>query len=234
MKNKIKKAVGYIRRSNHNEAARGSFDRQEKAVTEFAKRSGFEIVEGGFYHDGGISGTTSLEERDGMLALLERCKADGITVAIVQECGRLARQLLCQMLIIDRFKSAGIELLDCTGLKLSETDDPQRKMVIQILGAIKEMDRSETIAKMKAGKERKRKLGFRVEGRARFGAESPVEATIIKRIRQVRRSHGNAKGKPLNWVKVTGIINDEGHRNRKGDVFTAAYVRKLARENGIT
>jgi len=231
-KKTIINATGYVRRSNVNEDS-GSFERQEKAISEFAKRNGYKIVEDGFYHDGGTSGTTSLEERDGMLALLERCKAENIKVAIIQESGRLARQLLCQMLIIDRFKDAGIELIDCTGLKLSETDDPQRKMVIQILGAIKEMDRAETIAKMMAGKERKRKLGLRVEGRARFGAESPMEANIIKRISQVRRSHGNAKGKPVKWVKVTSIINDEGHRNRKGDLFTDAYLRKLAKENGI-
>ena len=149
------KAVGYVRRSNVDEDS-GSFDRQEKAIKEFARRSGHTIIEDGFFYDGGTSGTTSLDERDGMLALLERCKADDIKVAIVQESGRLARQLLCQMLIIDRFKAAGIDLLDCSGLKLSETEDHQRKMVVQILGAIKEMDRAETIAKMKAGKERKK------------------------------------------------------------------------------
>jgi len=225
-------AVGYIRRSNVDEDS-GSFDRQEKAIKEFAARSGHKIIDGGFFYDGGTSGTTSLEERDGMLALLERCKADGVKVAIVQESGRLARQLLCQMLIIDRFKDAGIDLLDCTGLKLSESDDPQRKMVVQILGAIKEMDRAETIAKMKAGKERKRKTGARVEGRPRFGAESAAEAFTIKRIAQVRRSHGNAKGKPVKWTKVCEIINSEGHRNRSGEVFKPPYIRKLAKENSI-
>ena len=226
------KAVGYVRRSNVDEDS-GSFDRQEKAIKEFAKRSGHMIIEDGFFYDGGTSGTTSLDDRDGMLALLERCKADDIKVAIVQESGRLARQLLCQMLIIDRFKAAGVDVLDCSGLKLSETEDSQRKMVVQILGAIKEMDRAETIAKMKAGKERKRKTGARVEGRAIFGAESAEEANIIARIAKVRRSHGNAKGKPVKWVKVCDIINAEGHRNRSGGEFKPPYIRKLAKQNGI-
>ena len=53
------KAVGYVRRSNVDEDS-GSFDRQEKAIKEFAKRSGHMIIEDGFFYDGGTSGTTSL------------------------------------------------------------------------------------------------------------------------------------------------------------------------------
>ena len=52
-------AVGYIRRSNVDEDS-GSFDRQEKAIKEFAARSGHKIIDGGFFYDGGTSGTTSL------------------------------------------------------------------------------------------------------------------------------------------------------------------------------
>ena len=155
------KAVGYVRRSNVDEDS-GSFDRQEKAIKEFARRSGHTIIEDGFFYDGGTSGTTSLDERDGMLALLERCKADDIKVAIVQESGRLARQLLCQMLIIDRFKAAGIDLLDFW-LEAVETEDHQRKMVVRFWRDQRN-GRAETAVKMKAGKERK-KTGARVEGR---------------------------------------------------------------------
>ena len=229
MKNKNKKAVGYVRRSSHNEDS-GSFDRQEKAINDFAKRNDFKIVTEGFYYDGSTSGKTSIEERDGMLALLERCKDEGIKTAIVQESGRIARQLLCQMVIIERFKAAGIDLIDCSGLMLSETDDPQRKMVIQILGAIKEMDRSETVAKMMAGRNRVRAAGGRAEGKPTFG-HTEGERLIIKRIKQLRRKP--AKGVVKKWVKVTRILNEEGFRNRSGGEFKSPYVSKLAKENGI-
>ena len=203
----------------------------EAAIKEFAKRSGYEVVE--FFRDGGKSGTTSIEERDGLTALFARCKAEGITVAICQESGRLARTLIQQMLIIDKAREASIDLLDCSGEVLSQTEDSQRRMIIQILGAIKEYDRAETIAKMKAGRERVRAAGGRAEGRPRFGEECAAEAKIIKRIRHIRRSHKNCKGVPVKWVKVTSTINDEGFRNRSGGEFTSAYVRKLAKENGI-
>ena len=77
-KKKLIKAVGYIRRSNLNEESKGSFHRQEAAIRDYAKRSGYEVVE--FFRDGGKSGTTSIEERDGLTALFARCKAEGITL----------------------------------------------------------------------------------------------------------------------------------------------------------
>lgn len=230
-KKNLIKAVGYIRRSNINEESKGSFHRQEAAIKDFAKRQGYDVVE--FYRDGGKSGTTSIEERDGLTALFDRCKADGITVAIVQESGRLARTLIQQMLIIDKAREASINLLDCSGAMLSDTDCPQRKMITQILGAIKEYDRAETIAKMRAGRERVRAAGGRAEGVARFGSECQKEALIVKRMAQIRRSHGNCKGVALKWTKVTERLNGEGFRNRRGDLFTAANVRKIARDNAI-
>lgn len=230
-KKKLTKAVGYIRRSNLNEESKGSFHRQEAAIRDYAKRSGYEVVE--FFRDGGKSGTTSIEERDGLTALFARCKAEGITVAICQESGRLARTLIQQMLIIEKAREASIELLDCSGEKLSDDSCSQRVMISQILGAIKQYDRSETIAKMKAGRERVRAAGGRAEGRPRFGEECAAEAKIIKRIRHIRRSHKNCKGVPVKWTKVTTRINDEGFRNRSGGEFTSAYVRKLAKENAI-
>ena len=73
-KKKLVEAVGYIRRSNSKEDS-GSFDRQEKAIKGYAKRSGLKIVEDGYYRDGGVSGTKDLEDRAGLLALFENSSA---------------------------------------------------------------------------------------------------------------------------------------------------------------
>lgn len=228
---KLTPCVGYIRRSSAKEDS-GSFDRQEKAIRSFAKRSGLKIVEDGFYRDGGVSGTKDLEDRAGLLALFERCQRDGIKTVAVENCSRISRELICQMVMIERFRTAGLTVLDCSGLEVSDIDDPQKKLIVQIIGALQEWDRSQIIAKMNAGRDRKRAKGGKAEGRYKFGTTTG-EKLVIKRITTLRRSHGNAKGAPLKWTKVTRLINEEGLRNRSGGEFTPHFVRKLAKENGI-
>ena len=85
---------------------------------------------------------------------------------------------------------------------------------------------------MKAGKERKRKQAHELKVGQFLAQSLPKKRTSLPACK-VRRSHGNAKGKPVKWVKVCDIINAEGHRNRSGGEFKPPYVHKLAKQNGI-
>ena len=101
--NSKKLAVVYIRRSNAKEKS-DSFARQELAASQYAERAGLNIVEDGFYRDGGVSGTKGLEDRKGLQDLFVRCHTDGVKVAIIENVTRLARDLLCGQVLLQKFQ----------------------------------------------------------------------------------------------------------------------------------
>ena len=230
-KKKTTEAVAYIRRSSAKED-NGSFDRQINAIEGYCSSAGVKIVEDGFYRDGNVSGTKNLEDRDGLLALFNRCEEDGIRTVVIADASRLARELICQMVLIERFRKAGLVVLDATGLEVTDIDCPQKKLIVQIIGSLQEWDRSQTIAKMNAGRDRARAKGLKAEGAHPFG-HTASEKRTLKRIKQLRANHGNTDRRPKKWVTIAAMLTEEGHRNRAGGEFTSAYVSKLAKANAI-
>ncbi len=222
-KKAVKKAVSYVRVSGKGQADGDGPERQRRAITRYAKSAGFEVVES--FDDLGVSGATELEDRPGLAAILDRVESNGVRIVLVERADRLARDLMVQEVIVAQFVAAGVRVLTADGVDLATADDdPTRRLIRQVLGAVAEFDRRVLVLKLRAARERKRASGERVEGRKPYG-HHPAEQAIISRIRTLRRKPRG--GRRMSYAAVAETLNAEGHRNRAGRPWTAQRVHQV-------
>jgi len=217
-------ALAYLRVSGKGQVEGGGFDRQRDAIRRYAQRAGVQVV--AEFRDEGVSGTRELADRDGLAALLDRIESNGVRVVIVERADRLARDLLVSEVILGQFRDAGVKVYAADGggeLTVAD-DDPTRKLIRQVLGAVAEFDKSVTVLKLRAARERIRRRTGRCEGRKPYGTR-PGEAKAVERLRQLRRKPRGRER--LSYAKIAEAMNAEGWPTRQGEPWGASSVRAI-------
>src|SRR5262245_25927571 len=182
---KQQKAVSYLRVSGKGQVDGDGFDRQREAVQRYAKAAGLELLEE--FRDEGVSGTKELADRPGLAAILDRLESNGVRTVLVERADRLARDLMVQEVIVGQCVKIGVRILTADGVDLTnDGDDPTRRLIRQVLGAVSEFEKRVIVLKLRAARERKRARGERVEGRKPYG-HLPAEQAVIDRMRRLRR-----------------------------------------------
>jgi DNA invertase Pin-like site-specific DNA recombinase len=224
-------AVAYLRVSGKAQAGadRDGFPRQRDAIQKFAQRHGYEVIDE--FRDEGVSGTRELENRPALAALIDRIASNGVRVVIVERADRLARDLMIGEVILREFAKHSATVLTADGQDLTAgSDDPTRKLIRQVLGAVSEFEKSVLVLKLRAARQRKRARGERVEGVKPFGF-FPGEAAIIERMRTLRRKP--KKGDARSFAEIAATLNADGIPTRNGGQWAAQTVGKiLRRERG--
>lgn len=222
-------ALSYIRVSGRGQADGDGPDRQRIAIAKFAKASGIKLLEE--FSDIGVSGTRELAARPGLAALLDRLESNGVRTVLVERADRLARDLMVQEVIVAQFARAQARILTADGVDLtSEGDDPTRRLIRQILGAVSEFEKNVLVLKLRAARQRKRARGERVEGVKPYGF-FPAERAVLERMRQLRRKP--PKGRRLSLADVAERLNMEGHRNRAGRDWSPQMVFHVLKRGAV-
>lgn len=215
-------AVTYVRVSGKGQADGDGPERQRQAIARFAHASKLSVVEE--YSDLGVSGTKELADRPGLARLIDRLESNGVRTVIVERADRLARDLMVQEVILGQFAKIGARILTADGVDLTSSDDPTRRLIRQVLGAVAEFEKNVLVMKLRAARERKRSRGERVEGVKPYGHQ-PAERAVIERMRQLRRKP--TKGRRLSVAKIAAQLNAEGHRNRAGRDWSPQMIHHV-------
>jgi DNA invertase Pin-like site-specific DNA recombinase len=217
-------AVSYLRVSGKGQVQGDGFPRQRAACAAFAKSAKLELVEE--FRDEGISGTTELEGRPGLAALLDRIENNGVKVVVIERADRLARDLMVSEVILAQFAAAGAKVLTADGADLSSAaDDPTRTLIRQVLAAVAQFDKSVVVLKLRAARERLRRKGVRVEGRKPYGFH-PNERAIVAHMQALRAVSRDVRP---SLADVAAQLNAEGHTTRYGKQWTPAGVFEALR-----
>ena len=89
------KLVGYCRVSTDNQREEGTIEIQHQALIEYSALNGHELIE--IYSDNGISGAKDLDNRPGLVGMLDYLDAQAdITGVLIFKLDRLARDLYIQ------------------------------------------------------------------------------------------------------------------------------------------
>lgn len=215
----MEKAYGYIRVSGKGQVNGDGFDRQRKAIQDYAGANGFEIVH--TYQEEGVSGT--LQDRpaltDMMLDLEEN--GQGIHTVIIERIDRLARDLMIQENILHDMNRHGVSVLSATDGDLLE-DDPTRKLVRQVLGAIAEYDKTMLVLKLKAARDRKKAKVGKCEGRKSYHETNPDLLAEIKRLRRKPRNR-----KRLSLKKTVAALNEQGFKSDTGKAISLPILKNI-------
>ncbi len=215
-------AVSYVRVSGRGQVDGDGPERQRAAINRFAKAHGLGLL--AEFSDLGVSGTTELADRPGLAALLDRLESNGVRTVIVERADRLARDLMVQEVLVGQFSKIGARILTADGVDLTSSDDPTRRLIRQVLGAVAEFEKNVLVLKLRAARDRKRARGERVEGVKPYG-HLPAERALIDRMRQLRRKP--PKGQRLSVAAIASQLNAEGHRNRAGRVWSAQMIHHV-------
>jgi DNA invertase Pin-like site-specific DNA recombinase len=206
------KAFGYIRVSGKGQLEGTGLDRQSHAIAMYCKNNNIELVE--YFSEEGVSGTLEIRPALASLMLSLEENGHGVKTVIVERLDRLARDLMVQEAIIADFQKKGFSLISATEGSDLLSSDPTRKLVRQVLGAIAEYDKTMTVAKLRAARDRIRLRSGHCEGRP------PLPSQLVDRIKELQKSD-------LTSSAIASTLNSEGTRNQNGSLFTASNIRKI-------
>jgi DNA invertase Pin-like site-specific DNA recombinase len=213
------KVVAYLRVSTDRQAEQGlGLDVQEQAIRKWASAQGYRIT--AWTRDEGVSGSNGLDARVGLLdavAMVRDGQAAGI---VVYRLDRLARDLVLQEQLLAEVRGLGGEVFTTSAAEASfltdDPDDPSRKMIRQVLGAVAEYERAMIRLRMRSGQARKRErggyaggappFGYRAEGRELVPDDE--EQAILARIRELR-------GEGASLRQIAATLTAEGFRPKR-------------------
>jgi len=175
------KAFAYLRVSGKGQVNGDGFPLQLKAIREYAKAHDIRIVK--IYREEGVSGTKDMENRPALLEMMHALHSNGVKLILVEKLDRLARDLMIQETIIGDLRKYGFELVSVAEPDLCK-DDPTRKLMRQIFGAIAEYEKTMIVIKLSGARQRKKARTGRCEGRKPYGHYPGREGR--------RRAHGSA------------------------------------------
>jgi DNA invertase Pin-like site-specific DNA recombinase len=210
------KLVAYVRVSTDRQAEEGvGLEVQEQAVRSWARANGHRVV--AICQDEGVSGSKGLETRMGLpeaLSLVKDAKAPGLVVY------RFARDLVIQETLLAELRRMGAAVFTTsaaeTGYLSDDPDDPSRKLIRQVLGAVAEYERGMISLRLRSGPARKAEKGGFAYGAPGFGYRAEAKELVGDDKEQAalaRISELHAAGASLRENAAT--LQAEGHRPKR-------------------
>ncbi len=212
----MQKAHAYLRVSGKGQVEGDGFTRQFKAIREYAAAHQIKIVN--VYREEGVSGTKDLENRPALMELMTALHSNGVKLVLVEKLDRLARDLMIQETIIGDLRKNGFDLISVAEPDLLQ-DDPSRKLMRQIFGAIAEYEKTMIVLKLRGARLRMKAKDGRCEGRKPYGFFEG-EAEVLKRIKVLR-----AEG--LGFDRVAAKLNEESIPTRSGKPWHGVVINRI-------
>lgn len=212
-------AAQYIRVSGLGQRDGDGPERQDERNQRCAKARGLEIVVTGF--DLGVTGDLAADKREGYSSLLRHLLDSGVTVLLVEDARRLARNLIVQELAIEEAQRLGITVISSDGdVVLTDSSDTTRVLIRQVLGAVGQFDKNNTVKKLRGARDRIRSRLGKCEGPKHFG-HFPGEQETLSRILSLSASHS--------LRRIAEVLNAEQRPTRTGKPWVFSTIAKILR-----
>jgi len=221
----LTKAVAYLRTSSAANVGndKDSERRQRAAIVRFAKVGGYAIADDDWFYDEAVSGADELPRRPGFAKLLARIESNGVRTVIVEDASRFARELMVQETGIRDLRRLGVKVLTAAGDDLTNSDDPGRTMIRQIMGSFSEYEKARLVAKLKAARDRKIAAEGRCGGRRGHADTNQEAVALAKRLHRASPKTGQRRS----LRKIAAMMADAGHLNEHGKVFNPKSVKAM-------
>lgn len=212
------KAFGYLRVSGNSQTDGDGFPRQREAISRYAAAHGYRITE--WFEERAIPGKTEWDMRPAWLEMVGAL--NGVVTIFIEKLDRLARDLMVQEHIIADLRRRHVDLISVAEPDLC-IDDPSRKLLRQIMGAIAEYDRAMITAKLSGARKRMKIATGRCEGRKPYGFTEEERANIA-RMRELR-------AEALTWHDIAEMMNIDNRLTRSGKPWIGASICKILKRS---
>lgn len=220
-------AFGYLRVSGRDQLDGDGFPRQSESIERWGAAAGHDIV--GMFVEKAVSGRRGMVDdevdRPAFADMVNLLSVSDSPVLVVECMDRLARNSMIQTQLIVYLRSRGITLISAlTGENVTHIDpedDPLRWAMVQIQGVISELDRNQTVRKLRIARERKRLEVGRCEGQPHYGFDEnrPVESEALRIMAEHRRNG-------LSFSKIAKILELMHMPTRHGGKWTVSKVQR--------
>ena len=162
--NLIRAAI-YARLSSEQQAAAHTIESQLSALSERAHADGLLVPQERQFLDDGYSGATLV--RPAMDRLRDLAAVGGVDRIYVHSPDRLARNYAYQVLLVDEWRRAGVEIVF---LNRSLGKSPEDDLLLQVQGIVSEYERAKIMERSRRGKKHTAQRGsLNVMSNAPFG-----------------------------------------------------------------
>lgn len=222
--------IAYVRVSTERQAERYGPAAQRAAIRAWAKATGHRIAR--FVEDA-VSG--ALSEREGLGEVLAEIRAGRVAGVVVARLDRFSRDMLVQEHLMSDVWTSGGEVYstatDENNLR-DDPDDPSRKLIRRMLGAVVEYDREMTLLRLRNGRKAKARSGGYAYGSPPFGwvavngmlRRSKSEQDTLARMLAMA-----ADGTPTRAIADT--LNAAGLPTKRGGEWSSATIARALRTN---
>lgn len=219
MASKKPTAVAYYRTSSAANvgADKDSKRRQADAVEGYA-RTRYQLLD--TFYDAAVSGADPVTARPGFASLLVYCEAYNVSVVLVENASRFARDLAVQLTGHSLLRTRGIELVPVDAPAYFTDPSPTAEMVRQILGAVSQFEKAGLVAKLQHARDARRAATGRCEGR-----KSVPEFIVAEARRLARRSPKTGKRRSLRAIAAE--LAKSGHVGPSGVAYHAGSIRHM-------
>jgi DNA invertase Pin-like site-specific DNA recombinase len=220
-------AFSYLRVSSKGQIEGDGFPRQRQCVEAYVNtHPGTEVVRE--FVEEGISGTKDSLDRPALTELLAALKTDprGVTLVLVERADRLARDLMISEILLSEFRKMGVQVIsaECGTDLTVDDDDPTKKLIRQVLGAVSEWEKNIIVQKTRLARAKIRTATGRCEGRKPYGARLDEAETLAYMVRLHVHDDWSVQA-------VTDWLNNTRRPTRGGGRWHKTAVHRiLARE----
>lgn len=210
-----------------------SLDAQKARMKAYADFNGYEIV--GEYQDAGKSGK-SIEGRTEFNRMMEdiKCGKDDVSYVLVFKLSRFGRNAADVLSTLQVMQDFGVNLV-CVEDGIDSSKDAG-KLMISVLSAVAEIERENIRVQTMEGRIQKAREGRWNGGFAPYGydlvdGELLVNEEEAKAVRMIFDLYVNQQmgGRLIAQYLERHDIHKLQHKNAKGELFGAAYIRDILR-----
>jgi DNA invertase Pin-like site-specific DNA recombinase len=185
-----------------------------------------------------VSGSNGLADRVALAEALEALRIRRAVGLVVYRLDRLARDLMIQEQLLAEIRRMDAKVFSTSkgedAYLVDDPDDPSRRFIRQVLGAVSEYERAMISLRLRSGRRRKAAtggfaygsppMGFRAEGRELVPDEA--EQTAVARILELR-----GEGRSLR--EIAEVLDGEDIRSKRGGRWHPQTIgRVLERRRG--
>jgi DNA invertase Pin-like site-specific DNA recombinase len=182
--------------------------------------------------DEGVSGSNGLDTREGLADALEALKSRQASGLIVYRLDRLARDLVLQEQLLADVRRMGADVFSTSSAEGSyltdDPDDPSRKLIRQVLGAVNEYERAMIALRLRSGRREKHDNGGYAFGSPPYGwravgrelVEHPDEQAALARMRELRAAGAS-------YRDIAAALTSEGYQPKRGGTWYPMTVRQI-------
>ncbi|MDQ6669509.1 MAG: recombinase family protein [Chloroflexota bacterium] len=193
------RAALYARVSTEMQEKEQTIQSQLAAISQFADARGYFTSPALTYTDEGFSGTHL--ERPALDELRDHAREGRFEVLVVLCPDRLARKYAYQVLLLEEFTRAGVEVQFC---ERPISDSPDDQLLLQIQGAVAEYERAKILERARRGRLHRARLGELGPSRVPYGyCYTPKKYGGDGRIRIIEREAALVR-QVFNWYAQEG------------------------------